>query len=712
MKSIKQQYIDLNEGKMSQANFMRSLRMTMPHLVTNVTSFKDSVRILKNKGILSEADVKISSETADKLKKVIDSITADNSEFHRDGYTMGFFEGENPNQELTMTVSDAVEGTFDGDFDGNKEKLEKAKQLISASNHPDKVYALEKIEQKLKNVSLDEASSMNGSEDSYDYQGKTVNIDPQSASKVGDIAKLYDQEQNEYNGEVVSVDSHTNMIHVDPNSIKPNGANAYLKEAKQNEKTGAYGQDGASMYKGFSEDTHVNRQELTKGIKMEHEQNPYEEYKKVVAKVIKNLKKDPNYYTHYQLSGVFDFKPTTIGGKGDGRPESHQMKPIDKENYIDKERGMKPVKDIEKVKASSNKAHKEIHPNKIGKTSSMSLIAKTVRGLQKMNATGEKYKKINVKEGLYDTNSTPTEEEVRQELRDIWEAGRIDDETWRMANKALPSFNIDDNMNMVGPTTVEEIAIELIFAVTGKYISNSQESNEDEYDEENIDYDDYDYLREEKPYFTNRPADPNKYKIVKDSKGQIVKATNEDGVTFQKNEEAIAIDNGKKIKINGFIEQQTKVKAIYIVNNSGYTIDIDGLEKVSDFPIKGQMAEEIRKKQLQREIREIFDGRDNMSYTAGDMTETDIYGIAGNPDEEMAARIARKPMDKYEPLNKMAARNIELDDMLDDAANNMDWLVGQVKDDTTLGAALINRARKTNPSLVPGLKQALNLYNN
>ena len=44
MKSIKQQYIDLMEGRMSQHNFMRSLRMTMPQYVTNVTSFKDSVR--------------------------------------------------------------------------------------------------------------------------------------------------------------------------------------------------------------------------------------------------------------------------------------------------------------------------------------------------------------------------------------------------------------------------------------------------------------------------------------------------------------------------------------------------------------------------------------------------------------------------------------------------------------------------------------------
>ena len=40
---------------MSQGNFMRSLRMTMPQYVTNVTSFNDAVKILKNKGILTES---------------------------------------------------------------------------------------------------------------------------------------------------------------------------------------------------------------------------------------------------------------------------------------------------------------------------------------------------------------------------------------------------------------------------------------------------------------------------------------------------------------------------------------------------------------------------------------------------------------------------------------------------------------------------------
>ena len=55
MKSIQNQYRDLKEGKMSEANFMRNLRMTMPQYITNVTSFGDAVRILKNKSILTES---------------------------------------------------------------------------------------------------------------------------------------------------------------------------------------------------------------------------------------------------------------------------------------------------------------------------------------------------------------------------------------------------------------------------------------------------------------------------------------------------------------------------------------------------------------------------------------------------------------------------------------------------------------------------------
>jgi hypothetical protein len=56
MKNISGQYQDLLEGKMSQAQFLRNARMMFPSFVTNHNSFDDSVRILKQKGMLNEGD--------------------------------------------------------------------------------------------------------------------------------------------------------------------------------------------------------------------------------------------------------------------------------------------------------------------------------------------------------------------------------------------------------------------------------------------------------------------------------------------------------------------------------------------------------------------------------------------------------------------------------------------------------------------------------
>ena len=70
MKSIANQYRDLKEGKMSQANFMRNLRMSMPQ-VTNTMSFGDAVKILKNKGIITENMVKANYEDPITLAKAV-----------------------------------------------------------------------------------------------------------------------------------------------------------------------------------------------------------------------------------------------------------------------------------------------------------------------------------------------------------------------------------------------------------------------------------------------------------------------------------------------------------------------------------------------------------------------------------------------------------------------------------------------------------------
>jgi hypothetical protein len=222
MKSIKQQYIDLREGNMTQANFMRNLRMTLPQYVTNITSFEDSVRILKNKGILTEADTK-------------------------------------PSEGKWKTVT------------------------------------------------------------------------------------------------------------------------------------------GKDLYDHFKEIDNLNGQEVLIGIDYEMQKN--EELTKLEAQkiVIKNLKKIPNYYTNQDISGVEGFEPDYIGGKS-ANAEARQMQPLEKNlgNIVDKKMGMKPVKDVEKVKKDSDKGGET---NKTEKgVSLMSLIAKSVRGVQKMDATGEKMKKIVMKE--------------------------------------------------------------------------------------------------------------------------------------------------------------------------------------------------------------------------------------------------------------------------------------------------------------------------
>ena len=55
MKSIFDQYKSVNEGVLSQTQFLRNVKMTLPKFISNTTSFGDAVKILKSKGIISEA---------------------------------------------------------------------------------------------------------------------------------------------------------------------------------------------------------------------------------------------------------------------------------------------------------------------------------------------------------------------------------------------------------------------------------------------------------------------------------------------------------------------------------------------------------------------------------------------------------------------------------------------------------------------------------
>ena len=326
MKSIKQQYIDLQEGNMSQANFMRNLRMTMPQYITNVTSFNDSIKILKNKGILTE---------------VI-----------------------NPS-ELAIGIKVEMEHTSD---------LAVAKKIAMDHLAENPNYYSD-----LKSSGIDTAQGLKSTIDSGDANLNKAN--PRDGFSLGFFEENLDES---------------------------------LNEAKD-EKGKWTNTSGKSMYDQFSEINNLNGQEVLIGIDYEIEKNP-ELSKAAAAKiVIKNLKKNPIYYTASLMSGIEGYEPEYIGGKS-AQPEARQMQYLDKNmgNVVDKKMGMQPVKDVEKAKKDSDKGGES---NKIVKgVELMSLIAKTVRGMKKMDATGEKMKKITMKEVRMNDFPGETPGKIAQQL--------------------------------------------------------------------------------------------------------------------------------------------------------------------------------------------------------------------------------------------------------------------------------------------------------
>ena len=492
MKSIKQQYIDLQEGNMSQANFMRNLRMTLPQYVTNVTSFEDSVRILKNKGILTEADTKSSEEG----------------------------------------------------------------------------------------------------------KWKTVT--------------------------------------------------------------------GKDLYSYFDEINNLNGQEVLIGIDYEMEKN-HELTKEEAAKiVVKNLKKNPIYYTASLMAGKEGYEPETMGSKEEA--EARKMQYLDKNmgNVVDKKMGMKPVKDVEKVKKDAD-AKKETN-NGVKGVNSMSFVAKTVRGLKKMNATGEKMKKVSVKENYQ--HQIADESESHNGIK----RGNIVTIDSELASKL--GIEADEKFTVKNFITHNEGSLtQSIDAVLTDKDGDEVQIN-------------IEYLE----------AALNEADLTTSSRGL------NDLTTSDLAKRAKKIHDEEEANRKATNAQLKAVKG-----DTNATTDM----ALSQLPKLRERLKDMIRKEL-KEITGVYNGdamdaEDGSSY----MNETDIYGIAGNPEEEKIARMVRNPkrFDKYEPLDKLAAKNIELDNMLDDAANNIDWLVDQVGDNAKLGAALINRARTIRPSLVPGLKQALNLYN-
>ena len=393
MKSIKQQYIDLQEGRMTQQNFMRNLRMSMPQYITNVTSYNDSIRILKNKGILVEADmkaipaelamgIKVEMEHTDDVevaKKIAMDHLAENPNYYSDLKKSGIDTTQGLKNEPGAPIKSISSTTISVEPNLNKANPRDGFSLGFFEENQEKI----EDEAPKTKAFLDKMAATD-----------VKRITPERYAELDKILK--DQRKKREEEEKAKIEK------------------AGLKEAKD-EKGRWTNADGKSMYDQFREIDNLNGQEVLIGIDYEIEKN-HDLTKVAAAKIVlKNLKKNPIYYTMSDLAGKEGAEAEYMGGKS-AQPEAHQMQYLDKNmsNVVDKKRGMQPVKGVEKAKKDAD-ARKET--NKIEKgveeLTHKALRAKGIKGV--MDMTGGNMKKIFIKEAL-----TPN---VAQSVLDALEKG-------------------------------------------------------------------------------------------------------------------------------------------------------------------------------------------------------------------------------------------------------------------------------------------------
>jgi len=74
-----------------------------------------------------------------------------------------------------------------------------------------------------------------------------------------------------------------------------------------------------------------------------------------------------------------------------------------------------------------------------------------------------------------------TPKAIEVALKNMWQDDLINDVTWEKASEALPTFDIDGNTNMVGTSTADDLARELVFFATGNHVPDVVDYDKEEY---------------------------------------------------------------------------------------------------------------------------------------------------------------------------------------------------------------------------------------
>jgi len=505
MKSIQNQYRDLKEGRMSQANFMRNLRMNMPQYVTNVTSFNDAVRILKNKAILNEAALGENN--------LLDELES---------------EMENGNSYAEAIAKVAAKYNIDEDTLATKYPEEAVGDKAYADDFP---YPDDASDDEYPR-DYDTFSDYN---DGEFWEGKENNDEDDELEA---MIKKMEQEKEGEEAIMSQFDPMEEELNEKSYKVSPNAIS--VSSLKKGDVLGGSGLEVVSISAGAR--TPSGKIEVTV--------------------------KDPK--TGNEVTKVWN-KATKVTVKKD-------------------------LKEAKKKK--EDKA--ELHPNQINPSELRMGIKVELEHTDDL----DKAKKIAL-DHLAENPFYYTA--LKLAGIESPSAPKIKAPVEKKAKKKKEAIEMVDTANQMQKVKMPK-------AEDKKKLKETVE---------------------ERMMFQDEPADPEKYQIKKDLKGKIVQVTNDDGNVFSMNDEAIAIDNGEKIKIAGFKEEQGKVKAIFSSSTGMFfsSIDIDGLEPINRGVKPGVdlgKSFEKFKSQLEEIVREVL--------TEMESDEQEIDDIAMAMDEYFDGR--------------------------------------------------------------------------
>lgn len=309
MKNITAQYKDLLEGKMSKANFMNSVRQQFPDYIHPVNSFEDMITILKGKRIITENEDWEKESRANQYginpygqDSNINDLIQDVKDYIAKGYSyeeaVEYIAAENDIEadDLAMMVpKDAV------DTEGHEEDYDDERDFDADYEEPsdsDGIGAWEGKEVKEGYDEEGEGHSLAIEKDLEDRFERNE-IDQMTFSKA--IVYVMDHDYDLY-----ANDQDADYVLQQVTGV----AETYLNEATQKPEGRWKKVTGKDQYNVFDEIDRVNPYEFRKGVTIEmgmqnlptpntftDKFNP-ETIQKATKKVLKNLAKDPAYYTN------------------------------------------------------------------------------------------------------------------------------------------------------------------------------------------------------------------------------------------------------------------------------------------------------------------------------------------------------------------------------------------------------------------------------